>query len=251
MSRFRVMTYNVHGCIGTDGRESVASVARVCADADPDLVALQELEAPETDDGEGTHHARDLAASLGMHLLFCRTLRRARGFYGHALLSRRPITLVKATTFPCSHGHDEARGAIWARVACEEGTVDVVSTHLGIRRHERRAQSRELLSDEWLGRPDLGRPFILCGDLNALPHARTYRRIAARFRDVQRAIPGHAPRPTFPSRWPFLRIDHVFVSPDVEVLAAHVPSDERARRASDHRPLVVDLDLWSSPAVTR
>src|SRR5829696_1193061 len=115
MSRFRVMTYNVHRCIGRGGRDSTADVTGVCDEAQPDLIALQELDAPETDEAEGAHHARDLATALDMTLLFCRTFRRGVGFYGHALLSRTPLELVRVTTFPTISTGSEPRGAIWAR----------------------------------------------------------------------------------------------------------------------------------------
>ena len=124
------MTYNVHRCIGRGGRDSTAEVTQVCADAEPDLIALQELDAPETDDAEGAHHARDLANALGMTLLFCRTFRRGVGFYGHALLSRAPLELVRVTTFPAfvAKGISEPRGAIWARTRFARHSLDVVST---------------------------------------------------------------------------------------------------------------------------
>ncbi len=95
------MTYNVHRCIGPGGRESISEITSVCKDACADVIALQELDAPETDAHEGAHHARDLAAlQLGMHLLFCRTFRRGVGYYGHALLSRQPLQL-KAPLIIC------------------------------------------------------------------------------------------------------------------------------------------------------
>src|SRR5262249_26317630 len=40
----RLMTYNVHGCSGMDGRVSPRRVARAIAAQQPDLVALQELD---------------------------------------------------------------------------------------------------------------------------------------------------------------------------------------------------------------
>ncbi|MFX5514184.1 endonuclease/exonuclease/phosphatase family protein, partial [Acinetobacter baumannii] len=46
---------------------------------------------------------------------------------------------------------------------------------------------------------------------------------------------------TFPSRLPFLRIDHVFVSPSVKVQAVQAPRDAQTRIASDHLPLVIDF----------
>lgn len=237
------MTYNVHRCVGRGGRDSTADITAVCAEARPDVVALQELDAPETDEDEGAHHARDLARGLGMTLLFCRTFRRGVGFYGHALLSRTPLTLMRVTTFATIHPESEPRGAIWARTTIHGRSLDVVSTHLGLSRRERHQQSLELLGSDWLGSADMGPLGVLCGDLNAVQHARTYRRFSSRLSDVQRVLPGHRPRPTFPSPLPVVRIDHVFVTRNISVRAVTVTRDARARRASDHLPLIVDLEL--------
>ena len=242
------MTYNVHRCVGPGGGDSIADITSVCRDAAADIIALQELDAPETDQDEGAHHARDLAAELGMELMFCRTFRRGVGYYGHALLSRHKLELKKVTTFASPHVDAEPRGAIWARATLGTTTLDIISTHLGVHRNERGAQSRELLGPDWLGSPNMGRPTLLCGDMNAVPQASsTYRRFAARLRDAQRSLDGHRPRPTFPSRLPLLRLDHVFVSEDVEVLSVNVPWNGRSRRASDHLPLIIDLELQAHP----
>jgi endonuclease/exonuclease/phosphatase family metal-dependent hydrolase len=40
----RILTYNVHRCLGTDGRLSPARIADVIAAYEPDVVALQELD---------------------------------------------------------------------------------------------------------------------------------------------------------------------------------------------------------------
>lgn len=243
MTAFRVMTYNVHRCVGRGGYDSIDDIAALCADARADVIAMQELDAPETDDGEGVHHARDLAARLGMTLLFCRTFRRGVGYYGHALLGRAKLELVKVTTFPAPSPSAEPRGAIWARTEAPGGKrLSVISTHLGLGRRERSMQSLELLGDGWLGSGAIREPVILCGDLNAVPNASTHRRLSMRLRDAQRALRAR-PKPTFPSLLPVLRIDHVFVSQDVRVTGAEVPWNARSRRASDHLPLIVDLEL--------
>jgi endonuclease/exonuclease/phosphatase family metal-dependent hydrolase len=237
------MTYNVHRCVGPGGHDAIEDVASVCADARADVIAMQELDAPETDDGPGVHHARDLAARLGMTLLFCRTFRRGAGYYGHALLARTELELVKVTTFPAPSPGAEPRGAIWARTILDGGrTLDVISTHLGLSRRERSAQSLELLGRSWLGSPDVASPLVLCGDLNAVPNASTHRRLSMRLRDAQRLLRVR-PKATFPSLLPVLRLDHVFVTDDVRVASVEVPWNARSRRASDHLPLIVDLDL--------
>ena len=51
------------------------------------------------------------------------------------------------------------------------------------------------------------------------------------------------PRNTFPSRFPLVRIDHVFHSPDVNVRRVVVPRTRWTRVASDHLPVVVEVSL--------
>jgi hypothetical protein len=124
LARFRLMTYNVHRCVGPGGKDSISEITSLCAEARADVIALQELDAPETDEHEGAHHARDLAAHLGMKLLFCRTFQRGVGYYGHVLLSRDELQLVKVTTFASPHADAEPRGAIWARATLGRGTLE-------------------------------------------------------------------------------------------------------------------------------
>ncbi len=42
----RVATYNVHACVGRDGRHDPERVARVIGELDADVVALQEFTYP-------------------------------------------------------------------------------------------------------------------------------------------------------------------------------------------------------------
>jgi endonuclease/exonuclease/phosphatase family metal-dependent hydrolase len=45
-----------------------------------------------------------------------------------------------------------------------------------------------------------------------------------------------------------MRIDHVFVAGSITVTRVESPVDARARVASDHLPLVVDLEIQPQPA---
>lgn len=44
--RFTIATYNVHDCVGTDGRRDPERVARVIAETGADILALQEVSGP-------------------------------------------------------------------------------------------------------------------------------------------------------------------------------------------------------------
>ena len=83
-----------------------------------------------------------------------------------------------------------------------------------------------------------------------MPGSRAHRRLAGRLRDAQGsgAPRGHRPRPTFPARWPVLRLDHVFLSREVEALKIEVRRGPLERVASDHLPLCVDIAVRASPS---
>lgn len=240
----RLMTYNVHGCSGTDGRVSPRRVARVIAAQAPDLVALQEV-----DLGRRRSRAEDqgaiIAQELGMHVVFCPTITRGEEHYGHALLSRWPIEVVKRALLP----HDpkgwwkEPRSALWVRVLIGDTAVNVVTTHLGLGPYERLLQMRMLLGEHWLGGVSDEEPIILCGDFNLTPGSAPYGLAAARFRDAQAARSGHRPLSTFTSAQPFVRLDHIFTSPRLEVKKIIVPRNQLTRVASDHLPLIAELSI--------
>ena len=84
---------------------------------------------------------------------------------------------------------------------------------------------------------------MLVGDINATPRNAAYRILAARLAEARRAAPFSHRAPTFPSTFPVLAIDHVFVSEAVVVDAVRTPLDPLSRLASDHLPLVVDFSL--------
>jgi endonuclease/exonuclease/phosphatase family metal-dependent hydrolase len=132
---------------------------------------------------------------------------------------------------------------IWAAVECGGRAVQVLNTHLSLDRGERLAQVEALLGPEWLGNPACKPPRLFCGDFNAWPRERGYARLRSALRDAQESLGRGWPRGTFPARLPFLRIDHVFHSPDLVVRAVHVPRTALTRVASDHLPLLVEVSL--------
>ena len=242
--RLRLMTYNVHGCGGMDGRVSPRRVARVIAAQAPDLVALQEV-----DLGRRRSRAEDQAAligeQIGMHAVFCPTITRGEEHYGHAFFSRWPVEVVKRAHLP----HDpkswwkEPRSAMWVRILVEGTPVNVVTTHLGLGPHERMLQMRMLLSPDWLGGLGEDERVIFCGDFNLMPGSKPYGLAAGMLRDAQAARDGHRPVNTFSSTQPFTRLDHIFLSKHFKVLRVTVPRNDLTRVASDHLPLVADFSF--------
>ena len=246
----RVMTYNVHSCVGVDSRLSPERIARLIAEYDPDVVALQELDVRRwrTDEVDQAH---EIADDLKMDFHFYPAIQLQEERYGDAILSRYPMRLLRADRLPglADRPHIEPRGAIWVEIEIEGQSVQVLNTHLGLIGRERAAQVAELLGPQWLGGPLRRDPLILCGDLNAHGGSRVYRRLMKAFRDVQ-TDRRRRPQKTWDSRYPVARIDHVLVSGKLEAVHVDVPRTELARRASDHLPLVVDLRLEAPVAQT-
>jgi endonuclease/exonuclease/phosphatase family metal-dependent hydrolase len=240
----RIMTYNVHRCRGLDRRWSPERIAEVIAACHPDIVALQELDVGRARSG-GVDQAEVIARALGMDVQFFPALRVMEELYGDAILSRWPARLIKTGGLPSLRRIPrlEPRGALWSSVKVGEAEFQVINTHLGVLARERLRQIDTLLGPDWLGHPDCRDPVVFAGDFNAAPRSRVYRRLTARFADAHRAPCVARARATFPTRFPTLRIDHVFVSRSIEVLSASTIRTPLARLASDHLPVVVDLRI--------
>lgn len=241
---FSVMTYNVHSCIGTDGKVSPLRIAEVIDLCNPDIVALQELDAGLIR-SDLIDQAHLIAKTLEMSFHFHSSIQVEEGDYGNAILSRWPVRLVKAGALPMEpiNNFFERRGALWAEVELPDGLVQVVASHFGLNRRERICQAKAIIGPEWLEHPACRTPVIVCGDFNALPGSSVYRIISRHLHDVQRGLKGSRPRGTWPVQLPFMRIDHLFATPDLKVHAVTVPRTALTRVASDHLPLVVTLEL--------
>ncbi|MBF9232154.1 endonuclease/exonuclease/phosphatase family protein [Microvirga alba] len=238
----RILTYNVHRWLGTDRKIVPARIAEVIASCKPDIVALQEVRAGRVHAGEADQ-AASVASDLGMELHFQPTIRILGEQYGIAILTRHPSRLVRSERLPSQSPGPafEKRSALWVSVEIDGHAMQVVNAHLSLRSGERRAQAAALMGSDWMGHPDCADPAVLLGDFNAPPYSRSYRLFADRLRDAQLANPSGEPQPTFHTRAPVLRLDHVFVTKSVEVVAAAPVRTALTRVASDHFPLLAEL----------
>jgi len=237
--RLKILSYNVHSCIGTDRRLDPARIAEVIAAEEPDIIGLQELDVGRSRTG-GIDQAHTIASLVEMGFHFHPALKVAEEKYGDAILTALPARMVKGGELPST---GEQRGAVWVEVEVGGRTVQIFNTHLGLLGGDRMRQVGTLLGASWLNHPDCqGQPKILIGDFNAPHFTATYRALARRMTDAVVAV-NNKPKATFPSRFPLLRIDHVFVSEQVTPIEARVVSTPLTRLASDHLPLLVTLEV--------
>jgi len=237
----RIMSWNLHGMKGADGRRDPERIARVIEDVAPDVAGLQEVGMPPAP-GAPDDPARLLAALTGMHGAFGPTLSRPRHdfAYGNAVLAREPVLAVR--NYDLSVAGREPRGCVRVDVELGGARVHFFSAHLGLHWRERRRQAAQLLSADILRDAALAYPLVLVGDFNSASNRSAVPRWLRR-QLVDCAIAARNEAPTFPSRFPILRLDHCYVGASLRVRGVEVVRTSAARRASDHLPLVVDLEV--------
>ncbi|MDP3405527.1 MAG: endonuclease/exonuclease/phosphatase family protein [Brevundimonas sp.] len=242
----RLVTYNVHRCVGMDKQLDVARIIGVIAELEPDIVCLQELDVGRARTG-GVDQASVIAQGLSMSVRFHPAMMIEAEEYGDAILTRYPEQLIKAGALPTVRGIPglEPRGAIWVRLDVDGTGLNVLTTHLGLVPREQRLQAAALAGADWLGHPDCTGPALLAGDFNATSITRPYQTLTRRHVDCQRALGLRSTIKTFPSGFPAIRIDHVFISPHIRVVDVHAPFSPLSRIASDHLPLVMDFEIAS------
>lgn len=243
---FRVMTYNVHGCVGMDGKLMPERIARVIARHDVDAICLQELDV-QRKRSRGIDQAAFIAEKLQMKHYFHPSYCIEDEQYGNAILSRYPIRLLKMGSLPKlgSSKQFEPRGVLWVELNLGSTNIQILNTHLSIWPRERLYQTRALLGD-WIGDAWNKQPLLLCGDFNASPGSASYRLLNHKFKDAQKKLKNHRPGKTWWSPHPITRIDHIFMNPYFDVVKITVPETVLECSASDHRPLIAEFQFSAS-----
>jgi endonuclease/exonuclease/phosphatase family metal-dependent hydrolase len=209
-------------------------VAAVIGELNADIVALQELTYPagvalETRTPFFLTTLDHYECALGP----TRNRRRhaVTECFGNALLTRHPI--VEVRRIDLSMAQREARGALAATIHVGGTTLHVLSTHLGLRVHERRFQVQQILSYLDSVRDAF---VVVLGDFNDWLPGRS----AAHVLDRRM---GRPPRPaTFPAAWPLVALDRIWVQPRAALRRISVHATPIARLASDHLPVVAEIE---------
>ncbi len=242
-SGFRIMSYNVHSCRGMDGKVRPERIARVINGFDPDVVAVQEVDAHRARTGR-EDQAHLIAHHLRMEHVFLTMLEEKEEGYGIAVFSKHPFEKIRSGFLTPASRRREGRGAICLRIFPEgRRPFTFINTHFGLGKGERDEQARMLLGEKWLGGLPESEPILLCGDFNSVPRSEIHTRLQERLRDVWTGKNSLKPRAGFPSNFPVLRLDHIFLSPQFGVRHVEVPRTANARIASDHLPLCAELSL--------
>ncbi len=219
-----IATYNIHSCVGTDGRFDPARTAQVIRELAADVVALQEV---HHRDFENVDVLDYLARQTGYQAIAGPTLLNDDRDYGNAILTGLPIREVNRIDL--SLDTREPRGAIDVILEQDGQALHVVATHLGLSPAERRQQVNRLI--DLFDRKSV-RIAVLLGDLNEwFLWGRPLRRLRRRFTETPHLR-------TFPTRFPLFALDQIWSAPRTALVEVKVHRTAVARVASDHFPLM-------------
>lgn len=224
--RLRVLTYNIHHGEGTDRKFDLERLAKIIKAAEPDVVALQEVDR-KTRRASGVDQAAELGKLTGMHAEFGNAMDYSGGEYGEAILSRHKPTDVKVHALPHGPGR-EPRAAIAVTLAARDGLPELIfiGTHLCHQSNDDRVAQAKKINEAHP--PGSKTAAILAGDLNARSNTPPMREFGSQWTD------------TMPKR---NKIDYVLVRPGdpwrvIETKVIPEPV------ASDHDPVLVVLE-WT------
>jgi endonuclease/exonuclease/phosphatase family metal-dependent hydrolase len=226
----RAVSYNIHSSIGRDGCKAPERIHDVLASLGGSIVALQEVDS-RTDAGLKLDQFDFLAERSGMQSIAGPNILEHRGQYGNALLTNWPIEQTRLIQLAVAGR--EPRGAIVAVLHCGHRRLQVVNTHLGLARAERREQVDRLLAA--IGPFD--GPTLFMGDFNVLN-----RRSALLGRLGAPSGAKFAPR-TFPAHRPLFALDRVWVRGRLAEVSVHAVRTKLTSVASDHLPVIAAVRL--------
>jgi endonuclease/exonuclease/phosphatase family metal-dependent hydrolase len=229
----RLLSYNIRSL-----RDDAAAVARVVRAAQPDVVCVQE--APRF------WRWRAKAAALARHCGLV-VVGGGRPCGANLLLSTLAVEVDTVAELAFSRDPElHHRGAALAVLRYGGRPFAVAGMHLDLVEGPRLRHLAELRV-ELERRVPAGVPWIVAGDSNATPDSPTWSALTTLGADAFAAA-GRGDGRTFSTADPRRRIDGVFLGAPLRAVCATVLDSSDVRVASDHRPLLVEVDLGRNRA---
>jgi len=244
----KVLSYNIHRAIGVDRRFRPERIVEILQYHDPDVVLLQEV-----DEGAPRSRRLDLALELKHaldypHHVVGHNVWLRRGRYGNATLSRFPI--LRERNIDLTIGRRKSRGCQHAtlRVSLPSGRaaeVEVFNVHLGLSARERLRQVGVLARSAELALLPPSRPCVIAGDFNDWRNllAPIFTEILGFRCATERRSGRRGAIRTFPAFSPTASLDRIYIRGPIRLLSAQRCRLRASRVASDHLPVIAEVEL--------
>lgn len=238
-SKLRIVTWNIHKAIGTDGAYRLDRVMEVLRDLDPDVACLQEVDegVPRS---RGERQGQRLARELGYrHSALGLNVKVRGGAYGNLTLSRFPLKRVRNIDLTIPPKKRRSGLVVDVMTGPPHGWR-IANAHLGLMHLERRVQVRRMMRHLFAdAAPD--QPLVALGDWNDW-RSKLVRTVMREWgfhiaRTDQRPMGAK----TFPSSRPLVSLDKIVYRDPVTCHHVVTVLNRVTRIASDHLPLMVEL----------
>lgn len=230
----KIMSFNTQHCLNfLEQRIDYDIMADAIKKCSADIVGLNEMRSDDTN-VRYDRQAQILSELTGMkYHYFAKAINvsdnEASYAYGNAMISKYPIVKAQTIRIPDVEGKRyESRCLLKAWL---EGGITVLVTHFGLTDAEQKNAVETVIENLENDK------CILMGDFNAIPEAEVLNPIRKRMKDTAQCFDRELL--SFPSDKPDRKIDYIFVSHDIEVVSADIPSII----ASDHRPHIADVKI--------
>lgn len=229
----KIMTFNTQHCLNfLEQRVDYDIMANAINDLGADIVGLNEMYS-SCCGSVFPNQTEKLSSLTGLkNYYFAKAIdSMPEGVYGNGLLSRIGIEAAETIKIPDPNprrynGYYETRCILKARL---ENGYTVLACHFGLNLDEQENAVKTILDNLE------GEKCILMGDFNVTPENPVLNPIKEVMRDA--AYGFCQSTPTFPSDNPRIKIDYIFVSPDITVEHAEIPEII----ASDHRIHIAEI----------
>lgn len=232
----KFMSFNTQHCLNyLEQKIDFDIMARAIKVCGADVIGLNEMRNECADDAEYANQTAILSSLTGIdNYYFAEAIKFwGKKPYGNAMLSKLPIKSVETIIIPDPEvkkydGYYETRCVLKAKL---EGDITVLITHIGLNPDEQENAVNTILEHI------TDKRCVLMGDFNMQPDNPLLIPIRKRMVDTARFF--DEPKLSFPSDKPEIKIDYIFVSPDVEVISADIPNIVSA----DHRPHTAEIEF--------
>ncbi|WP_048437939.1 endonuclease/exonuclease/phosphatase family protein [Caenimonas sp. SL110] len=240
-----VMTVNIHKGFTSFNRKFILPELRDAVRAvGADVVFLQEVM------GTNGHHSKEslaephyefLADEIWPQFAYGRNMVYPKGHHGNAVMSKFPI--IHFQNHDVSVAGPEKRGLLHCVLDMpgREQKIHAICVHLGLA-ESHRAQQLDLLCQMVRGEVPDDAPLIVAGDFNdwrRRAHAVLEREVG--LKEVFVTAYGESAK-TFPSRFPILSLDRIYVRNASVHLPVVLPRKPWSH-LSDHAPLAAEIHL--------
>ncbi len=219
----RIASYNIRKAVGLDWRRDPHRIVDVIAEIDADIVVLQEAD-KRLGQRPGVLPLEHLEQIQGYKLARLTKDSQSHGWHGNAILFRAnsfSTPIVDRIPLPAR----EPRGAISAHF--QQNGFGIIGTHLALTSGIRKKQIQALCAHA----SNSGIPTVIAGDFNHW--------------GINLPAGGHeviTPGLSFHAKRRVAALDRFILCGNVTALQSAVHTSLKARRASDHLPVVLEFE---------